>query len=278
MNKDLRMTESETVNHVAQQDVIMQDIQSMIGNLFKETVENMQRKEMDKQIVGAAGSEQNHGKATELEPAMDMKDVKKFLKVMQQFIDSANSMIMQFESGNAQAGSADNIFIDGYIATADNILEIAAFSMKDDLTGLSNRYGFDNRIILEWNRAAREKSALSLLIFGVDRFDQQLKDDVFKAIAQVLEGSIKRSTDFVARWSDDEFVALLPITESSGAMIVAERIREEIEKLDIKPSVFIGLNVQTPESNGSLAGFIDGAHNAYKKAKNSGQSAIVFES
>jgi diguanylate cyclase (GGDEF)-like protein len=151
---------------------------------------------------------------------------------MQKFIDNVNGVIAQLETGSPEAGGTDDKFLEGYMATADNVLEIAAFSMKDPVTGLSNRYGFDNRMILEWNRAIRDKTALSLVIFSVDSIkmceDIEKCDKLLKVITETLDSSIKRTTDFIARWSDDEIVALLPITDIDGATIVAERIYNEL--------------------------------------------------
>lgn len=260
-------------------DNIMQDIQDMIGNLLKSTVDKMQRSEVGEQM----GDEHPKDSAeSDAMADMGIADLKNFVLVMQKFIDNVNVMVAQIESGVSEPKAKEEKFLDSYMATADNVLEIAAFSMKDSLTGLSNRYGFDSRLILEWNRASRDKSPLGLVIFSVVGFTGR-REDVYKAISKKLLKSIKRSTDFIARWDNDEFAALLPTTDGSGVKIVAERILAELEStqgIDTqggKLSVPIGVCVHIPESSEKPADFIAKAHGAFEKAKASEKSIIVYD-
>ena len=283
MSENKNVTE-QTVETAAESGNIMQHIQDMIGDLLKNAVDKMQKTETGEQLGGVpaeAGS-------SELPTQMGMEEVKGFVNVMQKFIDNVNVMILQLETGSSEHGCPDEKFLDGYMATADNVLEIAAFSMKDPLTGLSNRYGFDNRLVLEWNRAIRDKSALSLVIFGVNCSkcceDQESVDKIMKAVSEILEKTIKRATDFMARWADDEFASLLPITGLEGATIVAERIQKELGEIDIPEigekgcelSVSIGVCVQIPEPNEKPVDFINRAYDAYTKAKETDDNTIVF--
>ena len=271
-----------------QQENFMQNIQDMVTGLLKNEIDKMQKSEMDKQLGGADQSVPDAG-ADAAAPAMDITDIKKIVSSVQKFLDNVNMMIAQLEGGNTAYTSDEGKFLDAYLNTADNILEMAAFSTKDNLTGLSNRHGFDSRLILEWNRASREKSPLSLLLFEIDGFIQgaegrEQNNDILVAIAKSLEHTIKRSTDYIAHWSDEGFAALLPITGVEGAMIVAERIRNEIENLDIphirknggKITAFIGISVQKPEQNEQAIDFINKAIDALKKA-HEGQDRIVLD-
>ena len=269
----------------AEPDGIMQGIQDMIGDLLKNAVEKMQKTEINEKLGDAPSDADDKLKP---QTQMGIAEVKSFIEVMQKFIDNVSVMISQLETGSKEPGGTDDNFLEGYMATADNVLEIAAFSMKDALTGLSNRYGFDNRLVLEWNRATRDKSNLGLVIFGVSGFgeceDNKGHDDLLKAVAETLENSIKRSTDFIARWSEDEFSALLPITNADGAMIVAERIQTEIGKVNLpgtlekcgKSSVSIGVCVHTPEPDEKPGDFISKAYNAYARAKEADGDSIVI--
>jgi len=275
---------NQPVAHATESGDIMNHIQDMIGDLLKNAVDKMHKEEHSK---GLGGTHKGDAKV-DATPHMGISDIKNFVAVMQKFIDNVNIMIIHLETGSKEHGSTDDLFLDGYMATADNVLEIAAFSMKDTLTGLSNRHGFENRLILEWNRATRDKSALGLAFFGMDCVDgckdSKRHDEMLKAIAKTLEGSIKRSTDFIARWSDEEFAVLLPITDEGGASIVAERIRNEMESMSIpelaelgcKSTVSIGVCDHAPEHTELPIDFINKAHDAYTKAKETGGNSIVF--
>jgi len=282
--------EQRVIESSVPQDNFMHGIQDMITDLLKNEIEKMQKTEMDKQFGKAEQDTLDDGGEPSLPPAMDITEIKKIVGSVQKFLDNINMMITQLEGGNTAYISDEDKFLDAYMTTADNILEMAAFSTKDSLTGLSNRHGFDSRFILEWNRAAREKTPLSLLILGVDAFregsdEHLLNKDVLVAIAKTLESTIKRSTDYVARWSDDAFAALLPITGADGTMIVAERICAEIESLRIpsisekggKVTAFIGVSVQTPGQNEQPAEFVNKAHSSLIKARESGQNIVVFD-
>jgi len=283
MNEKTNASE-QTAAPAAEPENIMQHIQDMIGDLLQNAVGKLHKTDTHEQIGGAHPQDE---KGIEQPAQMNLTEIKTFIDVMQKFIDNVSVMVLQLETGSTEHGSADDKFIDGYMATADNILEMAAFSMKDALTGLSNRYGFDNRLILEWNRATRDKNALSLVIFCVDGFEgigKSEQEDMLKAVSSKLEDTIKRTTDFIARWSDEEFAVLLPITEEVGASIVAERIRVEIGNMDIsgiakkngKLPISIGIYAHTPEPTEKPAEFINNAYKALKKAKETEGDAIVF--
>jgi len=275
----------QTTEPAAEHGNIMQHIQDMIGDLLKNAVDKMHKTDTGEKLGGTHPHVADTKDAT---PEMGIPEVKNFVAVMQKFIDNVNVMIMQIETGNQEHGSTDDTFIDGYMATADNILEMAAFSMKDPVTGLSNRYGFDNRLILEWNRATRDKSALSLVIFCVDVFEdfeeKITHDGILAEVSKTLQQSIKRTTDFLARWSDNEFAALLPFTDATGASIVADRLHAEIGNMIIpgvtenggKASVSIGICVHSPEPHEPPVDFIKKAHDAFVQAKEKRDSITIF--
>jgi len=111
----------------------------------------------------------------------------------------------------------------------------------DGLTGIPNRRGFDRVLEKEWRRADRASNWLSLIMIDIDFFkafnDKYLHlagDDCLKAVARDLVSAPSRAGDFVARYGGEEFAAVLPDTDSRGAVTVAEKMRERIMSLDIK--------------------------------------------
>jgi diguanylate cyclase (GGDEF)-like protein/PAS domain S-box-containing protein len=114
--------------------------------------------------------------------------------------------------------------------------QLEALATVDGLTGAKNRRAFDERLEMELRRAGRYKTPLSLLLLDVDKFKQYndsfghlAGDEVLKAVAEVLHENV-RVIDFVARYGGEEFAVILPQTDVAGAMIVAERLREKVEK------------------------------------------------
>ena len=116
--------------------------------------------------------------------------------------------------------------------------ELAHVAASDALTGLANRRRFDEALVAEWRRAARDGSRLSLLMIDVDRF--KLYNDAYghpegdaclRAVAGALRDLVRRPGDLVARYGGEELAVLLPGTDPAGATTVAERCRGAVAAL-----------------------------------------------
>lgn len=113
-------------------------------------------------------------------------------------------------------------------------------AMLDGLTNIANRRRLDEVLESEWKRAQRAGTPLSLVMIDIDFFKAYndhyghgVGDVCLKKIAASLAASIDRSSDLVARYGGEEFVSILPDTNLEGALIIAERFRSQIERLQI---------------------------------------------
>jgi len=113
------------------------------------------------------------------------------------------------------------------------------------MTDLHNYRYFELRLKEEMIRHQRTKAGLSLLILDVDYFNNfndtlghQAGDNVLRTLGKILKETA-RENDIVARYGGEEFALILPAVDQEGAMVLAERIRENIEK-----TVFEGENIQ----------------------------------
>lgn len=118
--------------------------------------------------------------------------------------------------------------------------QLSALANTDALTGLPNRRAFDDAMEREWKRALREESRISLLLLDLDRFKafndrygHRAGDECLRAVADAVNGAI-RATDVVARYGGEEIAVILPDTDLSGAVQLAERIRAAILTLRLK--------------------------------------------
>ena len=114
---------------------------------------------------------------------------------------------------------------------------LRTLSVTDDLTGLNNRFAFEEELRNEFERAKRCNSALSLLFldadhfkFYNDEFGHPAGDDALKIIAKYLEENM-RTSDFIARIGGDEFVIIMPGVPRESAYVLAERCRKAGERL-----------------------------------------------
>jgi diguanylate cyclase (GGDEF)-like protein len=104
----------------------------------------------------------------------------------------------------------------------------------DGLTQIANRRRFDAYLLQEWSRHARIQQPLSLLICDVDHFKlyndfygHQAGDECLRTVAKALNQG-RRGIDLVARYGGEEFALVLPHTDLTGAILVAERVCRDV--------------------------------------------------
>jgi diguanylate cyclase (GGDEF)-like protein/PAS domain S-box-containing protein len=121
--------------------------------------------------------------------------------------------------------------------TAQKTLEeqLRALATQDFLTGAVNRRHFVEVAQRERERSRRHGAPLSLCLFDADHFKQVndhyghvTGDHVLTAIAQAATSAL-RVSDILGRLGGEEFAVLLPDTELTGALTVAERVRAAVE-------------------------------------------------
>lgn len=152
----------------------------------------------------------------------------------------------------------------------------------DNLTGIKNRYYFDERIQLEIRKALFYKSDLSLIIFDLDHFKfvndtfgHDVGDKVLIRVVDIVRKNIRKS-DIFARWGGEEFVILMPQTDLTEALKAAEKIRiavEMIEHPEIQ-RITISLGVTFWQDFETSDGFFKKADTALYKAKNGGRNKV----
>jgi len=118
--------------------------------------------------------------------------------------------------------------------------QLETLSLEDDLTGISNRRSFERALADEWNRGRRHQLSLALILVDLDHFKDlndrrghPAGDDCLRRIGAFLAETIRRSGEIVARYGGEEFAILLPGVNAKGALVVAESLRDGIERLAI---------------------------------------------
>ncbi len=164
--------------------------------------------------------------------------------------------------------------------------------MQDGLTSIANRRCFDITLQKELRRQARADMPLALLMIDVDHFKRfndtcghAAGDTCLRAIAATMAGQMQRPADLAARFGGEEFAVILPDTDATGAMVMAERVRSAVRSLAIAhlgnpagvATVSIGVAVVWPKrrdlSPQELIALADGA---LYRAKHGGRNRAML--
>ena len=168
--------------------------------------------------------------------------------------------------------------------------ELEALSVTDELTGLFNHRAMQQRLRDEFQRASRYNEALAVIMLDIDHFKtindtygHVFGDRVVAGMGAIL-GRCVRDVDICARYGGDEFMAILPSTQFTGALTVAERIwravanepihfRQETLRMTISVGVAFYPNkrVTSPED------LVHQADQALYQAKREGRNRICLQ-
>ncbi|MGB5524557.1 MAG: GGDEF domain-containing protein, partial [Polyangiales bacterium] len=172
------------------------------------------------------------------------------------------------------------------MANARLVRQLEELATTDGLTGCLNKRAFLDQIEQKLLAAQRFGRKLSLIVTDLDHFKavndtygHAAGDRVLQALGQVLR-RVKRETDIVARFGGEEFCVLCEETDSRGAQLLAERVREELEGTELQTElgplrVTASLGVATFPDHASTAPdlFVQGDKALYE-AKNRGRNQV----
>lgn len=141
----------------------------------------------------------------------------------------------------AITSSSSILFYSLYKNAYESINKLKEQSSMDKLTELYNRSYLDPFLESEIDAAKKENQQISVIMVDMDHFKEIndtyghiVGDHVLTIFAQVVLKCI-RKTDIIARYGGDEFIVVLPDTDTETAKSVAERIREDVSETYIPP-------------------------------------------
>ena len=177
------------------------------------------------------------------------------------------------------------IMVSLYDITAQKNAELALrnIAIKDELTGLYNRHFLDNIIDEEMERSDRYETPLSCALLDLDYFkkvnDQwghPVGDSVLKFTAEILMKTIRLS-DYAIRIGGEEFLVLMPNTDSKGAIITADKIRKAIKESThpVIGQFTVSLGVAERNAGELYHNLYSRIDEALYEAKNKGRDCVV---
>jgi diguanylate cyclase (GGDEF)-like protein len=161
---------------------------------------------------------------------------------------------------------------------------------EDGLTGAANRRRFDELLRIEFVRAIRAETPLSLVMIDVDhfkalndRYGHQTGDQCLIKVVEAIRRSAGRGTDIVARYGGEEFAVILPDAGDQAAIALAEAMREAVESVRIPDedapedqvlTVSLGVGTLWPGSTYTADDLVGFADRALYHAKQSGRNRV----
>lgn len=162
-------------------------------------------------------------------------------------------------------------------------IELEKLASTDYLTGLYNRFKFEELFDQELTRCQRYGKALSLIMFDIDFFKKindtyghDAGDTVLKEISGLVKSHIRQS-DILARWGGEEFMLLTPEVDLESAYLLAEKLRKAVDsfKFTIVGHVSCSIGVTQLGKDENCNTLCQRVDEALYKAKASGRNCTV---
>jgi diguanylate cyclase (GGDEF)-like protein len=168
--------------------------------------------------------------------------------------------------------------------------ELRLLARTDGLTGLSNRRSLDKILANEWRRMRRSGGAMAVAFIDIDWFKRyndthghQAGDAALAAVAGAIGAALQRPSDAAGRYGGEEFIVVLPDTDTLGAQRVAEGIRLAVDRLNLEHAssdfghvtVSVGVACRTPQGKEPVDVLIKAADDALYRAKETGRNRVI---
>ena len=155
-------------------------------------------------------------------------------------------------------------------------------SRNDSLTGVFSRRYWEQRLVEEFNRCQRSGEKACVMMVDIDHFKNindtyghLVGDNVLKQFGKLLQQL--RSSDIAGRYGGEEFAILLPNSNLEESLLVAERLRQDIENTQFdsigKCTVSIGIASLDKQYEDAYK-WLDSADKALYQAKNNGRNKV----
>ncbi|WP_053059668.1 sensor domain-containing diguanylate cyclase [Pandoraea faecigallinarum] len=168
--------------------------------------------------------------------------------------------------------------------------ELSLLARTDGLTGLSNRRSLDKILAGEWRRMRRAGHPMAVAFIDIDWFKRyndthghQAGDAALAAVASAIGTALQRPSDAAGRYGGEEFIAVLPDTDTMGAQRVAEGIRLAVDRLNLAHAssdfghvtVSVGVACRKPAAGESVDVLVKAADDALYRAKATGRNRVI---
>lgn len=171
-------------------------------------------------------------------------------------------------------------------------IQLEQLSRTDGLTKLANRRYFDETLLTEISKMDRTSLPLTLILCDIDYFKNYndtyghpAGDACLQKIAMEIQSSFVRSGDLVARYGGEEFAIILLNVNRETALLLAERMRKQVQDLNLEHknskvsnvvTISVGVTTLVPERQTSSSRVIEEADKALYLAKEKGRNNVQY--
>ena len=285
-------------NHLEKGEVFSSETSQQFYNRYiasdQETLTTLVRKELNKvfaEIIGTMDTADhfysqsaNNMKAINdaIVPNLSQDQLKTIVKQIKNEITSLEGSSSSFREQLQQANSE----ID---QLKSKMALYRTESLKDPLTQIDNRRGFDKALEENITHSQAAGTSLCLIIADIDFFKKVndtyghlVGDNVIRMVATTLKETIK-GKDLAARIGGEEFAILLPDTPFDGALKLANDIRLAFERLDLKKKstgeslgqITLSFGVTAYREAEAAEDFINRADQALYHSKDTGRNRVT---
>jgi len=165
---------------------------------------------------------------------------------------------------------------------------LTQLTKTDFLTQLFNRGHWEENLIQEFKRLQRYQHKSTLLMCDIDHFKRindtyghAAGDVVIQAIAEAVRGNL-RNTDIAGRYGGEEYAVLLVDTPIEQAAVLAERLRQSVEALQINYNahqIKVTLSIGLAEYNADMTGhrqWIEASDKGLYQSKANGRNQVTL--
>jgi len=207
-----------------------------------------------------------------------------------QVIESINVMNLEVHNSYGEINKLTKVLENTVCERTKELESLLEISLTDALTGVANRRKFDEELASEWRRAKRDGTDLSLILLDIDEFKayndnygHPSGDDVLCSLSAAMNSHALRATDHFCRYGGEEFVLLTANSSSGEALLMAEKLRDCVERLALPHNysstssvvtISLGLATFTPAEGGNCIDLLKAADVALYTAKNDGRNRV----
>jgi diguanylate cyclase (GGDEF)-like protein len=169
--------------------------------------------------------------------------------------------------------------------------ELRFKATHDALTGIPNRATALEAINHERSRQVRDANSFGVILIDIDHFKRVndsyghlVGDTVLKTVAQQIVGCV-RPYDTVGRYGGEEFLVVVPLSDVSGTMSIAQRIRRRIEATPVPSdsgpihvTISCGVAICSGETSAEVQALLYLADEALYRAKDGGRNRCELAS